>query len=53
MKFDSEIHEGYLMAILESITTIFSKLLTLDDIRWVMSRLHQWEASEIHARMRK
>lgn len=52
MKFDSEIHEGYLMAILESFTTIFSKLCSLDDIRWIMTRLNQWVDGEIEYRTR-
>lgn len=53
MKFDNEIHEGYLMAILESITTIFSRLCSLDDIRWIMARLNIWVDGEIEHRNKK
>lgn len=50
MKFDSEMHEGYLMGILDSIETIFKKLLTSDDIIWVVGRLNKWVDDELESR---
>lgn len=50
MKFDTDMHEGYLMAILESIQVTFKYLLNIDDMKWIIKRLNQYVEEEIKHR---
>lgn len=51
--FETEIQEGYVMAVSESIEVIFQKLLSADEIKWVMNRLNKWVEFELNNRLRK
>lgn len=50
--FATEMQEGYLMAIEESITSIFAKQLSLDEMEWVLDRVNKWYEYERRARLK-